>query len=83
MKVSLLIAAILVTTAFADDRLRDAQAELKSQGFFYGEVDGKDGAESSAAIRRFQIRNGLQVTGKLIGASAPAPVLGTGGLRLS
>ena len=76
MKVSLLIAAILVTTTFADDRLRDAQEELKSQGFFYGEVDGKDGAESSAAIRRFQIRNGLQVTGKLTDETLAALGLG-------
>ncbi len=60
-----LLAIAMFATANADDRIRDAQAELKSQGFFYGEVDGKDGAESSAAIRRFQIRNGLQVTGKL------------------
>lgn len=76
MKVSLLIAAILVTTTFADDRLRDAQAELKSQGFFYGEADGKDGTESSAAIRRFQIRNGLQVTGKLTDETLAALGLG-------
>ncbi len=60
-----LLALALLATAGAEDHLRDAQVELKGQGFFYGEVDGKDSAESSAAIRRFQIRNGLQVTGKL------------------
>lgn len=52
-------------SAQADDRIRDAQAELKKQGFYYGEIDGENGAETSAAIRRFQIRNGLEVTGQL------------------
>lgn len=65
MKALLFATTLLAAISFADDRLRDAQAELKSQGFFYGEADGKETAESSAAIRRFQIRNGLQVTGKL------------------
>lgn len=65
MKALLFATTLLAAISFADDRLRDAQAELKSQGFFYGEADGKETAESSAAIRRFQIRNGLQVTGKM------------------
>jgi peptidoglycan hydrolase-like protein with peptidoglycan-binding domain len=49
----------------ADDRLRDVQTELKSQGFYYGEINGQESAETTAAIRRFQIRNGLEVTGTL------------------
>jgi peptidoglycan hydrolase-like protein with peptidoglycan-binding domain len=57
--------AALGMSALADDQFRDVQAELKKQGFFYGEVDGKEGPESSAAIRRFQIRNGLKVTGQM------------------
>lgn len=63
---SLLFATILLAaTALADDRVRDVQAELKSQGFFFGNVDGKEGPETTAAIRRYQIRNGLKVTGGL------------------
>ncbi len=61
--VSLLV--LVAGAAFADDRTREAQAELKRQGFYYGEIDGENGAETSAAIRRFQIRNGLEVTGQL------------------
>lgn len=57
--------ALLAAPAFADERTREAQAELKRQGFYYGEIDGENGAETSAAIRRFQIRNGLEVTGQL------------------
>lgn len=81
MKRLLFATALLAISAFADDRVRDVQAELKTQGFYYGAVDGKSGGETSAAIRRFQIRNGLKVTGDLsdetlaalgIGGAAPA-----------
>lgn len=43
----------------------DAQIELRSQGFYYGEVDGIMGPETVAAVKRFQIRNGLRVDGVL------------------
>jgi peptidoglycan hydrolase-like protein with peptidoglycan-binding domain len=59
------VAVALASSAIADDRLRDVQAALKSQGFYYGEVDGSEGTETTAALRRFQIRNGLTVSGKL------------------
>ena len=49
----------------ADDQMATVQQELKDQGFYYGQVDGQPGAETSAAIRRYQIRNGLQVSGTL------------------
>lgn len=65
MKASFLALLALAAVATADDRLRDVQAALKNQGFYYGEVDGSEGTETTAALRRFQIRNGLEVTGKL------------------
>ncbi|MGB8166757.1 MAG: peptidoglycan-binding protein [Chthoniobacteraceae bacterium] len=68
MKRSLLVLAlalILSVPCRADDRLRDVQSALKTQGFYYGEVNGKESTETSAAIRRYQIRNGLEVTGTL------------------
>jgi peptidoglycan hydrolase-like protein with peptidoglycan-binding domain len=65
LSASFLVALVLTVAAHADDRLRDVQAALKSQGFYYGEVDGAEGTETTAAIRRYQIRNGLAVTGKL------------------
>ncbi len=49
----------------ADDQLRDAQNALKEQGFYFGATDGEPGPETSAAIRRYQIRNGMDVTGTL------------------
>jgi peptidoglycan hydrolase-like protein with peptidoglycan-binding domain len=53
------------SSLWADDLTRTVQQQLKDQGFYYGEVDGQGGDETSAAIRRFQIRHGLKVTGQL------------------
>ena len=68
---------LLSSFVFADDQLRDVQTELKNQGFFYGETNGQMNAETTAAIRRYQIRNGLEVTGTLNKESRAA--LGIGG----
>ena len=75
MKMLFLSTALLACVAQGDDRIRDVQAELKTQGFFYGEVNGAASEEMSAAVRRFQIRNGLKVTGQ-----ADAETLGALGL---
>ncbi len=55
----------MVSSLWADDLTRAVQQRLKDQGFYYGEVDGQGGDETSAAIRRYQIRHGLKVTGQL------------------
>ena len=41
------------------------QQALKDQGFYYGEITGDTNANLAAAIRRYQIRNGLDVSGEL------------------
>jgi peptidoglycan hydrolase-like protein with peptidoglycan-binding domain len=51
--------------AQGDASIASVQQSLKEQGFYYGEVTGKKDADTSAAIRRYQIRNGLQITGDL------------------
>lgn len=61
----LLFGILGVTEARADDATRNVQIALKNRGFYYGEVDGLRGPETEAAVRRFQIRNGLSVTGTL------------------
>ena len=63
----LIIALFLLaqsSIARADDTTRSVQQALKDQGFYYGEVTGEKNADTTAAIRRFQIRNGLQITGE-------------------
>lgn len=49
----------------ADDSIASAQQALKNQGFYYGEISGRKDADTTAAIRRYQIRNGLKITGEL------------------
>jgi peptidoglycan hydrolase-like protein with peptidoglycan-binding domain len=55
----------MATSLWADDLTRAIQQRLKDQGFYYGEVNGQRGDETSAAIRRYQIRHGLKVSGQL------------------
>src|SRR5213075_470239 len=49
----------------ADQLVESVQQALKDEGFYYGEVNGDMNANLTAAVRRYQIRNGLQVTGEL------------------
>ncbi len=78
----LLITLVTAASALADEQLRSVQNALKTQGFFYGEANGQPSTETTAALRRYQIRNGLEVTGNLskqtldalnIGGGRPAP----------
>jgi peptidoglycan hydrolase-like protein with peptidoglycan-binding domain len=54
-----------ISFVHADPAIRSLQQTLKAQGFYYGAVTGEKSAETNAAIRRYQIRNGLQVSGEL------------------
>ena len=68
MKRSLLcFVATLCTVSLlrADQAIRSLQQTLKDRGFYYGAVTGNKSAETTAAIRRYQIRNGLKVTGDI------------------
>jgi len=49
----------------ADQFVESVQQALKDEGFYYGEVNGDMNANLTAAIRRYQIRSGLQVSGEL------------------
>jgi peptidoglycan hydrolase-like protein with peptidoglycan-binding domain len=89
MRRLLIICAALICSAAAGlgqgNDISTAQQKLKDAGFYYGEITGKSDTETSAAIRRYQIRNGLKVTGNLDaetrkslglrggGSSTPAP----------
>lgn len=61
-----------VASATADDNVRAAQTRLKDGGFYFGETNGQYNSETAAAVSRYQIRNGLQITGQLDGATAKA-----------
>ncbi len=87
MTIRFLIAAFFFaffTTSRADPAVANAQKVLKDAGFYYGPVTGEKNADTGAAIRRYQIRNGLEITGELndetlqslskAPAATPAPV---------
>src|SRR5881227_1080436 len=69
MKGKLFVTALVflaaLSLASADQAIESAQQKLKDEGFYYGEINGKKDADTTAAIRRYQIRNGLQITGEL------------------
>lgn len=48
-----------------DDQVADMQRKLNDQGFSAGQVDGLWGPDTSAALRRYQAKHGLQQTGQL------------------
>jgi peptidoglycan hydrolase-like protein with peptidoglycan-binding domain len=64
-KIAALIFIGSLMVARADQMIESVQQTLKDQGFYYGEVTGEMNANLTAAIRRYQIRNGLQVNGQL------------------
>lgn len=69
MKRNLLVTILFFLAAWsparADQVIESVQQKLKDQGFYYGEITGKKDTDTTAAIRRYQIRNGLQITGEI------------------
>ena len=92
-KIALLAAGLCALgagTLRADEALRRLQQSLRDQGFYYGPIDGAPGDETTQAVRRYQIRNGLPVNGQLDDETkrtiektggAVAPGIGGGNLR--
>ena len=54
-----------VGAGWADQNVRAVQEKLRDAGLYFGEVDGAYSSELAAAIGRYQIRNGLSITGQL------------------
>lgn len=65
----------------ADQTTSSVQKALKDQGFYYGDVSGKKTSDTTAAIRRYQIRNGLQITGEIDAETLRSLGIGSGVAR--
>src|SRR5713101_2956791 len=65
LRITVLVLLASVGPLSADQAIQNVQQALKDQGFYYGEITGTKDADTTAAIRRYQIRNGLQITGDL------------------
>jgi hypothetical protein len=59
------VALLAVASVCADDNVREVQTKLRDGGFYYGEIDGAYSSQLSAALSRYQVRNGLPITGQL------------------
>lgn len=59
-----------ISSSLADDSVRALQTKLKEGGFYFGEATGTYSSETAAAVTRYQIRNGLPISGQLDPATA-------------
>ena len=60
---SCLIWIALAPPVRADERIRQAQEELRKRNLYFGNVDGQVSAELAGALKRYQARKGFAVTG--------------------
>ncbi len=63
--VFLLFLLFSLSAALADADIAAVQSALKERGFYYGAIDGQWNDGTSAAVSRFQIRDGQEITGRL------------------
>ena len=77
------VALLLVgaSSLWADQTTATVQRVLKDQGFYYGDINGQKTADTTAAIRRYQIRNGLQITGEIDAETLRSLGIGSGPAR--
>ena len=68
----LTFSCLVIGSAFGDENARAVQMKLKQEGLYFGEVDGAFSSDLSAALTRYQIRHGLQITGQLDAATSKA-----------
>jgi peptidoglycan hydrolase-like protein with peptidoglycan-binding domain len=54
-----------VSAGGAEENVRAVQSKLSDEGCYFGEIDGAYSSDFSAALSRYQIRNGLPITGQL------------------
>jgi len=65
-------ASLSLPAAAADPTVTAGQRSLKERGFYTGDATGVNDEATRSAVRRFQIREGLQVTGNLDAATSQA-----------
>jgi peptidoglycan hydrolase-like protein with peptidoglycan-binding domain len=54
-----------VGSGWAEENVRVVQMKLHEAGLYFGDIDGAYSSELAAALGRYQIRNGLPITGQL------------------
>ena len=69
---ALVLVSMAVACVYGDDAVNALQTSLKNKGYFYGTPNGNLDEETHSAIRRYQIHEGLSVTGDLDGPTSKA-----------
>ena len=68
MRAIVCLCLVLIGTAAlvrADEKIRQAQEELRKRNLYFGNVDGQESPELGAALKRYQTRKGFAVTGSV------------------
>ena len=65
LALAVVVTLSVVASVSAGDNVRAVQEKLRDGGFYFGEIDGAYSSQLSAALTRYQIRNGLPITGQL------------------
>ena len=59
------IGLAFMALVYGDDNVREVQTKLSKEGLYSGEIDGAYSSDLSTALTRYQVRNGLPITGQL------------------
>src|SRR4051812_722616 len=69
MKLTLILGATfliaMIGALLGGENLRGGESRLHDDGYYFGEIDGTFNTALAAALTRYQIRNGLPITGQL------------------
>ena len=68
----LLATSLCLVSVRADESVKAVQTKLKEGGFYFGNATGVYDSATAAAVTRFQIRQGLSISGRLDAATAQA-----------
>ena len=68
MRAIVCVCFVLIGTALslqANEKIRQAQEELRKRNLYFGNVDGQESPELSGALKRYQTRKGFAATGSV------------------
>ena len=72
MLLFLLATSLCLVSVRADESVKAVQTKLREGGFYFGNATGVYDSATAAAVTRFQIRQGLSISGRLDSATAQA-----------
>src|SRR5947209_11693176 len=68
--IACLLLLLSTVAVHADEQVRQVQEELRRRNLYFGDIDGTATPELGNALRRYQARKGIEVTGAIDDATA-------------